>query len=148
MQISGGGGFFEHGIHVHRHARRSQKNISTLVFELKKSDLSHLWSLAKNVMIFVQIILCLMSTSISTERSFSVLDRVKTKLQSYMGYERMSNLAILTTYPDMVENVDVIALRKKFACETSCTSRRIKLFGNLHILILNQKKSRKSKATT
>ena len=86
--------------------------------------------------------LCLMPTSISAERSFSVLDRVKTKLRNSMGDERMSNLSILATYPDMVENMDVVSLCNKFACETSYTSRRLTLFGKFVSSDLEQKASK------
>ena len=44
--------------------------LSTLVDELKKSDLDHFWSLAKNTLIIVQITICLMPTSTSAEHSF------------------------------------------------------------------------------
>ena len=83
-----------------------------------------------------------MPTSISAERSFSVLDRVKTKLRNSMGDERMSNLSILATYPDMVENMDVTSLCNKFVCETSYTSRRLTLFGKFVSSDLEQKASK------
>ena len=85
-------------------------SLLTLVDEIKKVDVDHLWLLEKNMMSIVHIILCLMPTSISAERSFSVLDRVKTKLRNAMGDERMSSLAMLKVCPDMVENINVISL--------------------------------------
>ena len=80
-------------------------------------------------MTLVKIMLCMMPTSISAERSFSVLDRVKTKLRNKMGDERMTNLIIFSFYPEMVETIDLIALRNKFVSQTSYTNKRESLFG-------------------
>ena len=128
-------------IAMHAHIK-AVTSLSTLVQDLKKSDLNHLWALTKNVLFLVQIMLCLMPTSISAERSFSVLDRVKTKLRNSMGDERMSNLSILATCPDVVGNMDVTPLCNKFVCETSYTGKRLTLFGNFVSSDLEQKASK------
>ena len=86
----------------------------TLVSELNKQDTECLWLAGKNFMTLVKMMLCVMPTSISAERSFSVLDRVKTKLRNSMGDERMSNLVMLSFYPEMASSIDIASLRNKF----------------------------------
>ena len=100
----------------------------TLVSELNKQDTEYLWLAGKNFMTLVKIMLCVMPTSISAERSFSVLDRVKTKLHNSMGDKRMSNLMMLSFYPEMVNSIDIISLCNKFVSQTQYTSRRETLF--------------------
>ena len=101
----------------------------TLVSELNKQDTEYLWLAGKNFMTLVKIMLCVIPTSIRAERSFSVLDRVKTKLHNSMGDERISNLVMLSFYPEMVNSIDIISLCNKFVSQTQYTSRRETLFG-------------------
>ena len=122
---------------------KAVRSLSTLANELKKTDLDYLWALAKNVLFRVQTMLCLMPTRISAERSFSVLDRVKTKLRNSMGDDRIFNLPILATHSDMVENMGVVALCNKLMCETSCTSRRLMLFDKCASSDLEPKANKK-----
>ena len=70
-----------------------------------------------------------MPTSISAERSFYVLDRVKTKLRNQMGDERMSDLIMLASCPEIVETIDLISLFNKFVAKTDCTGKRLAFFG-------------------
>ena len=88
--------FWHTAMHV---AVEAVASLPTLVDEINKVDINHLWLLATNMTRIVQIMLCLMPTSMSSERSFSVLDRVKTKLRNAMGNERILNLEMLTFYP-------------------------------------------------
>lgn len=101
----------------------------TLVVKLHKCNLGHLRLVTKNFMALVKIKSRMMPTSISAERSFSVLRRVKTKLRNSMGDERMFHLAMLKFYPSMEETIHIVALCNKFVPQTQHASRRESLFG-------------------
>ena len=62
----------------------------------------------------VKVILTLMPTSIGVKHNFSVLDRVKTKLRNSLSDKKMSDLVVLSFYPDMVSSIDIISLCNKF----------------------------------
>ena len=49
----------------------------------------------------VKILLLLPITSCSAERSFSVMNRIKSYLRSTMGQERLNNLCLLHAYPEV-----------------------------------------------
>ena len=104
-------------------------SLATLVAELKKQDMGNLWIVAKNHMNLVKILLTLMPTSMSAERSFSALARVKTKLRNSMCDERMNDLVTLAFCPGMVASIDLISLCNKFVAATHLTSTRERLFG-------------------
>ena len=70
-----------------------------------------------------------MPASISTERIFSVLGRVKIKLRNSLSDEKMPNLVILSFYPGMVLSMHIILLCNKFAEQTSVRRRREKWFS-------------------
>ena len=70
-----------------------------------------------------------MPTSISAEILVLVLARVKTKLYNSIGNDRMLDLCILASYPNMVEDINLIDLCNVFLNETSYTGRRNILFG-------------------
>ena len=55
-------------------------SLTSLVKELQKYDMETFWLLAKNFMTLVRIMLLIMPASMSGERVFSALDRVRTKL--------------------------------------------------------------------
>ena len=55
----------------------SALSLATLVVELKKQDIENLWIVGRNYVNIVKILLTLIPTSISSERSFLALDRVK-----------------------------------------------------------------------
>ena len=115
-------------------------SLATLVAELKKQDMGILWIAAINYMNLVKILLTLMPTSISAERSFSALARVKTKLRNSMCDERMSDLVTLAFHPDMVASINLISLRNKFVAATHLTSTRERLFGKFVLSDLIGKK--------
>ena len=104
-------------------------SFTTLVDELKLQDMEHLWLVAKNYMTLVKIMLTLMPTSISAERSFSALDRIKGKLRNCMGDERLNDQMQLTFNPDLAKTIDLVALCNRFVSATSYKGTREKCFG-------------------
>ena len=58
-----------------------------------------------------------------------MLAKVKTKLRNTMHDERMSSLATLAFYPDIVKPIDLISLCNEFVTANHHTSTREKLFG-------------------
>lgn len=46
-------------------------------------------------------------TSVTTERSFSALRRLKTYLRATMGQKRLNNLAVLHAHRDVLDEMDV-----------------------------------------
>ena len=63
----------------------------------------------------LKIALCIVSTSISTEKAFSTADRIKTTLYNSMSDGRLNNLAMCSMHPKMVENINLINLCNNFA---------------------------------
>ena len=59
-----------------------------------------------NVETVLRIYLCLMVTNCSGERSFSKLRMIKNYMRSTMGQDRLTNLTILSTESDILENID------------------------------------------
>ena len=104
-------------------------SLTSLVKELQKHDVETFWLLAKNFMTLVRIMLLIMPTSMSAERVFSALDRVRTKLRNNMGDKRLSDLVMLNFYPEMVDDMDVINICNIFVSRTSHTNKRDALFG-------------------
>ena len=45
-----------------------------------------------------------------------------------MGDQRISNLVLLKSYPDLIEKMDLIKVLNKFVNKTKCTNRREQLF--------------------
>ena len=104
-------------------------SLTSLVKELQKHDVETFWLLAKNFMTLVRIMLLIMPTSMSAERVFSALDRVRTKLRNNMGDKRLSDLVMLNFYPEMVDDMDVINVCNTFVSRTSHANKRDALFG-------------------
>ena len=64
-------------------------------------------------------------TSAESEQSFSALKRIKTRLRSTMGQERLSALAILSIEREIAEELDYDSVIDQFA--SSDKNRRIVL---------------------
>lgn len=56
---------------------------------------------------FVRLLLTIPGSSCTNERSFSLMNRIKTYLRSTMAQERLNDIAILATYKDMAENINM-----------------------------------------
>ena len=61
------------------------------------------------------IYLAIPVTSVSAERSFSTLKRIKNWMRTTTGQERLSNLAILNIERDLVLEIDIENVIKVFA---------------------------------
>ena len=104
-------------------------SLHTLIKEVQKCGTDILWLVGKNFMNLFKISLCLMPTNISAERVFSTLDRIKTRLRNRMTDERLNNLVICSTYPEMVESVSLVNLCNAFVENTEKMKIRKNHFG-------------------
>ena len=68
-----------------------------------------------NVSICYRILLTMLMTVASAEKSFSKLKLLKSYLRSSMSQERLNGLAILCNGKNMLENIDVDSIINDFA---------------------------------
>ena len=61
-----------------------------------------------------QLILVIPSTNAASERSFSVLKRIKSYLRSTMGQGRLNYLMVLNIYKEDLDNLDLIIIANQF----------------------------------
>ena len=104
-------------------------SLLTLVECIKKEDIKMIWSVAKNFMNLIKIILCKAPASTTAERTFSCMGLVKNKLRNSMGDTRFSDLCMLAQYPDILDDIDIIKICNTFVQKTTYTNRRMKVFG-------------------
>uniref|UniRef100_A0A1X7VH27 HAT C-terminal dimerisation domain-containing protein n=1 Tax=Amphimedon queenslandica TaxID=400682 RepID=A0A1X7VH27_AMPQE len=74
----------------------------------------------------VQIALTITVTSAESERSFSSLKRIETKLRTRMTEDRLSDPALLSIEQEVAENLNMDSIIEEFASVDN--SRRIVLF--------------------
>ena len=72
-----------------------------------------------NVSVVFRLCFCLMISNCSGERSFSVLNRVKNHLRSFVGQKRLNSLALLSIENKPLEKVDTDDIVKSFALSKS-----------------------------
>ena len=65
-------------------------------------------ALFSEVVLLMKLILVLPATNGTTERSFSVMRRVKSHLRSTMGQERLNNLMILHVHKEYTDNIIIL----------------------------------------
>ena len=104
-------------------------NLTSLIDNILTKDVDELWLVAPNALRLTKILAVLMPTSASTERSFSTMGMVKTKLRNTSGDERTDYLVIIKASQDKLKQIDLIKLCNKFTEATAHTGRRKKLFG-------------------
>ncbi|XP_037072186.1 uncharacterized protein LOC119093343 [Pollicipes pollicipes] len=63
----------------------------------------------------LRLVLTAPATSCTAERAFSLLRRLRGWLRSTLGQERLNHAAVLATYPDMVDALDLQAELKQLA---------------------------------
>jgi hypothetical protein len=68
-----------------------------------------------NVNIALRIYLSILGTNCETERSFSVLKRIKNCLRSTIGHEKLSALALLRIESELLRQLDTEDVIKNFA---------------------------------
>ena len=90
------------------------------ISEVQKVSLGHVWVLFK-------LLLVMLATNASSERSFSALRRVKTYLRSTMSQKRLNHLMILHIHQEAVDKLDLKAIGNEFVGELELRKR---LFGH------------------
>ncbi|XP_048493052.1 uncharacterized protein LOC125493623 [Beta vulgaris subsp. vulgaris] len=76
-----------------------------------------------NVAIAYRVLLTVLVTVASAERSFSKLKLIKTYLRSSMAQERLNGLATLSIEKDMLENIDLDVTINDFVSQNARRSR-------------------------
>ena len=84
-------------------------------------------ALFPQVQTLLKLLLVCPVTTCECERSFSALRRLKTWLRNTMSQQRLNHTSMGNVHRNLLDEVDVPALAKKFAEKTD-TRRRI--FGN------------------
>lgn len=73
-----------------------------------------------------ELILVMPSTNAASERSFSVMNRVKNYLRSTMNQGRLNHVMILTIYKQFLDNLDLITTANEFMLNSE---HRSQIFG-------------------
>ena len=97
------------------HAANIKENLSSPLLLLNKFAELNLSSLFPNLCIALRIFLTLPVTVASSERSFSVLTRVKSHLRATMGQQRLVNLALLSIENRLARILNYNDIIKDFA---------------------------------
>ena len=71
--------------------------------------------MTKNIWTIIRIVLTSGATSGASERSFSMLRRIKTWLRSTMGKKRYNSLSVLNAHTYIVDNLSLIEVADRFA---------------------------------
>ncbi|CAI6348258.1 unnamed protein product [Macrosiphum euphorbiae] len=79
-----------------------------------------------NVETILRILLSIPYTNCSSERSFSVLKRIKTRLRSTLTQERLDNLGLLSIESDLTSSLNFDDIINDFALKKSKKSNFIK----------------------
>lgn len=93
----------------------SKTSISEIIQAVAGSNVN---KMLPQVTKMIQLYLVCPATSATAERSFSELRRLKTYLRSTMGQRRLNALAILSTYPDELDKLDMDSILRQFVCRS------------------------------
>ena len=74
----------------------------------------------------VRLILVMPASNAISERTFSVMRRVKTYLRSTMNQSRLNHVMILNIYKGQLDNLDLTAIANDFV---SGSEHRLRVFG-------------------
>ena len=83
-------------------------------------------SLYTEVAIILHLILVMPATNANSERSFSVLRRVKTYLRATMSQNRLNNLLLLSIHKELTDTLDTKDVAREF---TANSEHRFSMFG-------------------
>ena len=72
------------------------------------------------------LILVMPAMNATSERSFSVMRRTKTYLNSTMSQERLNHVVLLHYHKDITDSLDLVAVTNKFV---KLSSQRLSIFG-------------------
>jgi len=75
-------------------------------------------SFYSEVCTLTELILVMPATNALSERSFSVMCRVKNYLQSTMRQERLNHAVVLNIYKEELEKLDLIAVANEFVSDS------------------------------
>jgi len=101
--------------------KEKAKSLSDVVTILQKYE--WMGGLVPEFLRFVQLLIVIPGSSCTNERSFSALRRLKTYLRSTMSQDRLNSIAILHTYADLTEKLDLELLLNKFISKNSNRSK-------------------------
>ena len=73
-----------------------------------------------------RIILVMPASNAVSERSFSVMRRVKSYLRNTMGQARLNHLMVLNIYKEQLDKLDLMAIANEFV---SGNEHRLRFFG-------------------
>ena len=82
--------------------------------------------LLKQVCRVGRLLLVMPATNATSERSFSVLRRLKSYLRSTMSQPRLNHMMILSIYKELVDELDLYAVANEFV---GSSEHRLRLFG-------------------
>ena len=74
----------------------------------------------------VRLILVMPATNDVSERSFSVMRRIKSYLRSTMGQARLNHVMVLSIFQEKLDKLDLIAIANEFV---SGSEHRLRFFG-------------------
>lgn len=93
------------------------KSLKDIVQFMKKNDWCR--GLVPEYLRFIQLLMTVPGSTCSNERSFSVLRRVKNYLRSTMAQNRLNHVAILHSYPEEADRLDLETLMNEFISKNS-----------------------------
>lgn len=91
---------------------RKPKDASDIIVFARENV--HLQELMSQMFRLIRILLTIPCTTVTCERSFSALRRLKTYLRSLLLAERLNHIAILHIYRNIVQNMDLDPIIKKW----------------------------------
>ena len=83
-------------------------------------------SFYSEVCTLIQLILVMPATNALSERSFSVMCRIKSYLRSIMWQERLNHIMVLNIYKEQLDKLDLVAIANEFVGESE---HRKRFFG-------------------
>ncbi len=83
----------------------------------------------------VKLVLVMLATNATSERSFSCLRRIKTYLRTKMGQQRLNHLMVLTTNKEKTDSLDLESVAREFISKSFNSLQKI-VKNILHIIAL------------
>ena len=80
----------------------------------------------------LKLLLVMPATNAYSERSFSVMRRLKTYLRSTMGQARLNHIMLLHIYEAQLDNLDLPSMANDFVCGNE---HRLSYFGKIFLTL-------------
>ena len=106
--------------------RQRGKELNSLADIVSALQDASLRGILPDCVALVKLLLTVPATSCTAERSFSILRRLKTWLRSTISQERLSQGALLTSYPDKLSALEMENEMREFVSQTP---QRMNAFG-------------------